>query len=102
MNNDLINGLFEIGGAALICLSIRRIWIDRAVRGFSPWPIVFFTAWGFWNAFFYYPGLDQWFSWAGGVAVVTVNSIYLALIWLFTRKPSKERKTCCTHQFFNS
>ncbi len=79
MSNDLINGLFEIGGAALICMSIRRLWLDREMKGFSVWPLVFFTAWGFWNLR-YYPSLDQWFSFAGGIAVVTVNSIYLLLI----------------------
>lgn len=90
MSNDLINGLFELGGACLICLSVRRLWLDRELKGFSVWPLAFFTAWGFWNTF-YYPSLDQWFSFAGGCAVVSVNTIYLLLIWKVHRETARNR-----------
>lgn len=80
MTPDHINGAFELGAAAFMSLSVRRLWLDREIKGFSMWPTVFFTSMGLWNLF-YYPSLDQLFSFAGGCAVVTVNTCYLALIW---------------------
>lgn len=91
MSNDLINGLFEIGGAALITLSVRKLWIEREMKGFSVWPLIFFTAWGVWNLR-YYPSLDQWYSFAGGCAVVAVNTCYLLLIWKVHRDTQAREK----------
>lgn len=81
--NDFVNGLFELGGAYVLLLHVRRLHLDRCYRGVSPWPFVFFTAWGWWNALWYYPSLDQWWSFAGGVAVVAVNSVYCWLLWKY-------------------
>lgn len=80
---DIINGLFEFGGAAAILLSVRRVLQDKDVKGVSWWMIIFFAAWGFWNLF-YYPHLDQWWSFLGGIALVLTNSIYLALLIFYS------------------
>jgi len=85
VNADLVNGLFELGGAAFICLNVRQILIDKAVRGVHWLPTLFFTAWGFWNLY-YYPSLDQWWSFAGGLAIVTVNAVWLALVAKYWRR----------------
>jgi hypothetical protein len=82
---DLANGLFELIGASLICLSIRQILRDRATRGLHWGPLAFFNAWGWWNCYFY-PSLGQWWSFAGGVAMVTVNSVYLVLVVRYWRR----------------
>ncbi len=76
---DVINGLFEFGGAAAITLSIRRVLKDKSVKGVSWIMLTFFAVWGLWNLF-YYPHLDQWFSFWGGVALVVTNIIYVALL----------------------
>lgn len=82
---DLINGTFEFIGALLICLSIRRLWLDGQVKGVSVVPVTFFASWGFWNLFFY-PHLEQWLSFWGGVAMVLANSVWLIqmgyIIWV--------------------
>lgn len=82
MTPDLINGLFELGGAALLTLNIRALVRDRALSGVHWAPTVFFAAWGLWNLF-YYPHLGQWLSFAGGVAVVAVNLVWLGLVLWF-------------------
>lgn len=88
MSLDLINGAFELGGAILTALtSVRAIIRDKKIAGFSPTPLAFFTAWGVWNIV-YYPSLDQWFSFWGGLSVVTVNSVYLFLIARYALKRS--------------
>jgi len=81
-HNDLINGCFELVGAALLTLNVRRLLIDKVVAGVSWLPVCFFTAWGMWNLY-YYPSLDQWFSFAGGVLIVVVNTVWLVLVFKY-------------------
>lgn len=76
---DLFNGLFELCGAAFIGLHIRQILKDKSIKGVSIPATMFFTAWGFWNLF-YYPHLGQWLSFAGGIAIVTANVVWISLM----------------------
>lgn len=84
MNADLINGLFELAGAVLIFNHARVLLKDKMVRGVSVLSTAVFTAWGFWNLY-YYPSLGQWWSFAGGVAIVVANSVWLSLMWKYRR-----------------
>lgn len=82
MSPDIINGLFEFFGAVVIMLNVRALYRDKVVKGVH-WGVTgFFAAWGLWNLF-YYPSLDQWFSFAGGCAIVTVNLIWLGQVWYY-------------------
>ena len=92
MNPDMINGLFELFGGLLYILNIRLLLIHKQVQGVSLIPTVFFTSWGIWNLF-YYPSLDQWYSFYGGVFLVTVNAIWLFLA-LYYSKLYSGRVTC--------
>jgi len=83
--NDLINGGFELFGGVLLILNVRRILIDKAVAGVSWMPVFFFTSWGVWNLY-YYPSLNQWFSFAGGCLIVVVNALWLALVFKYRRR----------------
>ena len=89
MTPDLINGLFEIVGAALMTMDIVRIRRDRGVLGIY-WPSrIFFLAWGSWNCFFY-PYYGHWWSFVGGVAMTLVNFTWLAHVIYYRRlKPTK-------------
>jgi hypothetical protein len=73
---DLINGAFELGGATVLWLNVRQLWRDRCIAGVHWGPTVFFTLWGLWNLF-YYPSLQQWMSFTGGLAIVVVNATWL-------------------------
>jgi len=42
-------------------------------------PIIFFWAWGMWNLF-YYPSLDQWWSFTGGLWIVLANGVWMCQI----------------------
>lgn len=90
MINDIINGLFEFGGAAASYLNIRAIRKDKKVQGIHWSTYAFFTTWGIWNLF-YYPSLDQWFSFSGGVLIVLGNFIWLghALYYMNSEKINK-------------
>ena len=81
---DVVNGLFEFGGSILLWANVRQIWRDRGYRGVTTWATGFFAAWGFWNLY-YYPSLDQWWSFTGGCSIVTANTTWLALMLYFGR-----------------
>jgi hypothetical protein len=73
---DLINGLFELLGGFALWDNVKRIRKDKQVRGVNWKVTLFFTAWGFWNLF-YYPHLDQWLSFVGGLNIFTANFVWL-------------------------
>lgn len=76
MSNDQINGLFELVGGLLIFMSVRALYVSKEVKGVSIFPVVFFASWGFWNVY-YYPSLNQWYSFVGGLVVVSANVVWV-------------------------
>lgn len=66
-------------GAVFIVLNIARLMKDRRLNGVHWLSTTYFTSWGFWNLF-YYPSLDQWWSFAGGAILVTMNTGWLLLV----------------------
>lgn len=79
---DMINGFAEGGGALLMLMNIRRLTIDKRLAGVSLVPTLFFDTWGFWNLY-YYPSLDQWWSFAGGAALVLANTAWTILAFYY-------------------
>lgn len=78
LTGDHINAIFEFGGAYVCARSVVRLYKDKCVTGYNVSQSVFFTSWGVWNTI-YYPSLDQWWSLAGGLALVTMNGSWSAL-----------------------
>lgn len=76
---DVINGLFEVVGSLFILLSVHKVWKDKSVKGVSWLHVSFFVGWGVWNLYFY-PHLDQWWSFGGGIVLAGVQSLWLALL----------------------
>jgi hypothetical protein len=75
---DLINGSFEVIGAIFTWRNAVQLRRDGEIRGVY-WPTsAFFTAWGLWNLV-YYPALGQWFSFWGGVLLVSGNVAWVAM-----------------------
>lgn len=79
---DLVNGVFEGIGGFFIALSVIKLHRAKVVSGVSAVHVAFFSSWGFWNLF-YYPHLDQWLSFWGGVLLVAVNCVWLAQIFYY-------------------
>jgi hypothetical protein len=88
MTPDLLNGLFEFVGGLFILRSIFKLLADKRVAGVAWEMIAFFTLWGAWNLY-YYPSLDQWFSFAGGLFIVLVNTIYVGLLLFYGGQRSR-------------
>lgn len=76
---DLINGGFEFVGSLLIFNHCRAVLRDRAVAGVSILSTTIFASWGFWNLY-YYPHLDQWASFTGGLSIVSANLLWVGLM----------------------
>ena len=87
---DAVNGCFELFGGAFLMLNVQRLMRDKRVAGVRIAPVMFFTAWGFWNLY-YYPSLGQWASFAGGIAVVGVNTLWIGLALWYGRRRSDGR-----------
>ena len=81
---DFINGAFEFLGGCFILLSVIRVLKDKQVKGVSWLHVSFFTVWGVWNLYFY-PHLGQWWSFAGGLFIVLVNTLWVALLVYYSR-----------------
>lgn len=79
MTPDLSNGLLEFVGSALIWMSVRQTMRDEGYAGLYIPATVFFAAWGLWNLL-YYPHLGQWWSFAGGVSIVTANVVWVVCL----------------------
>lgn len=81
---DIINGCFEGFAGSFVCINCFRVYKDKKVRGASKIAVAFFTAWGFWNLY-YYPSLEQWWSFVGGLGIVVANAVWLALMWKYRK-----------------
>jgi len=82
---DLTNALFECGGAVAIFANCVALYRARQVRGVNLMSVAFFTAWGFWNLY-YYPSLNQWLSFTGGLLIVLFNCVWLSMAWKFRKQ----------------
>ena len=85
---DLINGTFESCGAFFILLSVIKLHREKVVRGVSWLHTSFFAVWGYWNLY-YYPSLDQWFSFWGGMGITLTNSIWVGQLLYYTYQENK-------------
>lgn len=85
MTPDYVNALFEFGGAGLLLMNVSQLYRDKALSGVRILPTAFFSAWGLWNLF-YYPSLDQWASFIGGVAIVSVNVAWVAMALHYSKR----------------
>lgn len=85
MTPDNINGIFEVLGCSFILPSVVKLHREKMVRGVSWLHALFFWSWGVWNMF-YYPSLDQWWSFAGGVALFSANTVWVGQLIYYRRK----------------
>jgi len=90
---DVINAAFEVLAGAMVLLHCRRVWLDKCVNGVSLVATCFFAVWGFWNLY-YYPSLGQWYSFVGGISVVSANCLWISLMFRYrTGTPHNTDKT---------
>lgn len=82
---DAINGAYELCGGFFLLASCLRLLKDKEVKGISIAASAFFTSWGYWNLW-YYPHLNQWLSFMGGILIVIANTWWVSMAIYYTRK----------------
>lgn len=82
---DAINGTYEMCGGLFLFSNCYRLFKDKEIKGVSIISTAFFCSWGYWNLY-YYPSLNQWMSFTGGLLIVTANTLWVALAIYYKRK----------------
>lgn len=80
---DSANAFFELVGALLTWLNVRRLYIDKEVKGIQWEVTLFWLSWGIFNLFFYGPVLGLWFSWAAGALLTLANVAWIILLMYY-------------------
>ena len=89
MNADLVNGLIEAVSGLFLLNNCRVLYAHKQARGVSMLSVGFFTLWGFWNLY-YYPALNQPFSFYGAVFIVATNALYLGMMLIYCRREAQD------------
>jgi hypothetical protein len=87
---DKINGLFELAGALFLLNHCRILFNDKRVAGVSVLSTFFFFSWGVWNIY-YYPHLNQVWSFYGGICITVAHMIYVAMLAYYKKFPGGYR-----------
>jgi len=85
MSPDTMNAVFEGGGACLLLMNVRRLYLDKKLAGVALAPTIWFNVWGAWNLY-YYAKLGQHLSWTAGVGVFLVNTTWVLMAIYYSRK----------------
>ena len=75
---DIVNGAFEASAGLFLFNNVRLLWKHKKISGVSVLSTAVFTAWGYWNLY-YYPHLNQMMSFLGGIGVVAANTMWVIL-----------------------
>jgi uncharacterized membrane-anchored protein len=84
---DYINGTFEFLAGFMILNHCRQVVRDKQVKGVSLVSTAFFALWGMWNLY-YYPALDQWVSFFGGMLIMLANTLWIVLMIRYRAAPA--------------
>ena len=82
---DVINGSYEFLGGIFMLLNCIKIYHDKKVKGISILSMAFFSSWAWWNIY-YYPHLNQWISFIGGLLIALTNTIWFVMSIYYSRK----------------
>lgn len=82
---DLLNSFFQLGGAFVVWLSVRQLLRTKNPDGVSLVHVAFFTTWGAWNLY-YYPHLEQWFTFAASCMLFIGDATWCWLLWKYRRR----------------
>ena len=84
---DLINGSYEFLGGIALWNNVYGIWKDKAYAGIRISSMAFFTSWSLWNLY-YYPHLNQWISFFGGLSIGLANLVFVSLMIRYGKRKS--------------
>ena len=86
---DVINGVFECGGGILCWLNFFQLLKDKEVKGISLKVAGFFCMFSAWNMY-YYPFLNQMWSFFGALFLLLGNWTWLMLAIYYRYRNKKK------------
>ena len=94
---DVINALFQLGGAIAAWKNVQMIWKERQVKGVF-WPLtIYYAVWGLWNLAFF-SHLAQWWSLASGTLLVSGNLVWSGIALAHHRTKRRQAKNLSIHK----
>lgn len=84
LSDDQVNALFQLGAMISVLNHCRLMWRSKEANGVSILSTLFFASYGIWNLWFY-PGLEQWFSFAAAIGATAANLFWIFTIWYIRR-----------------
>jgi hypothetical protein len=94
---DVINALFQLGGAIAAWKNVQMIWKERQVKGVF-WPLtIYYAVWGLWNLVFF-SHLAQWWSLASGTLLVSGNLVWSGIALAHHRTKRRQAKNLSIHK----
>lgn len=88
---DLVNCLFELVGAVLAWMNVRRLIRDKVIHGVYWQTWVFLTIWNVWSDIFYL-SLGQHLSLFACLVLTSANATWVALALWYKYRLGKLRK----------
>lgn len=85
---DIINACFEFAGGLALFGNVRKLHKDKQVKGVDWRSVFFFWSWGAWNMY-YYPSLEQSFSFYAGAMLFGFNTVWLIQMWYYIKQEKK-------------
>lgn len=82
---DRVNSAFEAFGAWAAWANVKRLRLDRAVKGVVWQFTVVWQVWGLWNLVYYW-GMSQYFSWDCAIALTAGNTAWLITLYTIWRQ----------------
>jgi uncharacterized membrane protein YfcA len=82
---DIVNGIYEIGGGLFMIWNCYKLYKDKDVKGLSLVSSAFFSTWSFWNIY-YYPSLNQIVSLCGAILLSITNVIWMIMALYYVNK----------------
>ena len=86
---DAVNGSYELIGGIFVFLNCLKLYKDKKIRGVTLSTGLFFASWSWWNLY-YYPSLNQWLSFLGGLLIGAANSAWIIMAIYYTRKEKRD------------
>jgi len=77
-------------GGFFVMLHCYRLYRDKKVKGVSSIATAYIVVWGFWNMY-YYPYLQQWRSFFGGLLIVAMNTLWIFMMVYYIRKEKRNK-----------
>ena len=88
---DIVNGIFECAGLFFIVPSIVKTVKSKTTDSVSYVTLAFFTAWSFWNIYFY-PSNGLTVSFVGSIFIGIANLVWLVLVVKYSIDAHKFKK----------